>query len=86
MVHFASKAKNSDCERNDMSGDQLVAAGAFALYRAEQGHRIAEFRKAADPDALIRRDFESYRSRYVRKFQDIAASLAEQGIGLQPQS
>ncbi|WP_207480871.1 hypothetical protein [Arenibaculum pallidiluteum] len=66
-----------------MSRDQLVSAGAFALYRAEQGHRIAEFRKDEDADTLILRDFESYRSRYIRKFQDIAASLAEQGIALQ---
>jgi len=67
-----------------MGRDQIVTAGAFALYRTEQGHRIAEFRKAADPEAMIQRDFESFRSRYVRKFQDLAASLAEQGIALQP--
>jgi hypothetical protein len=67
-----------------MSLDQLETAGAFALYRAEQGHRVAEFGKAEDADARIRRDFEAYRGRYVRKFQDILASLAEQGLEVRP--
>ncbi len=40
-----------------MSRDQLVAAGAFALYRAEHSHRIAEF-GGPDADDRIQVDFE----------------------------
>jgi hypothetical protein len=67
-----------------MSRDQLVSAGAYALYRAEQGHRIAELGGGTDGDARIRGDFEAFRSRYVRKFQDFVDSLAEQGLTIRP--
>lgn len=67
-----------------MSLDELMTAGAFALYGAEQAHRIEEFRKSPDADALIQRDFEDYKGRYVRKFQDFAAQLASRGLAVRP--
>ncbi|MBP2229737.1 hypothetical protein J2847_003036 [Azospirillum agricola] len=63
-----------------MIADDLVTQGAFALYRAENPHRVAEFAKAADADAAIAADFDAYKPRYLRKFQDFSASLA--GLGL----
>ncbi len=67
-----------------MSRDQLVAAGAYALYRAEHSHRIAEFGGTPDAEDRILGDFESFRSKYVRKFQDFVDSLAEQGLTIRP--
>ncbi|WP_448206425.1 hypothetical protein [Azospirillum sp. sgz302134] len=63
-----------------MIADELVTAGAFALYQAENPHRVAEFGKSGNADAAIAADFETYKGRYVRKFQDLAASL--KGLGL----
>ena len=36
-----------------MSQDQMVVAGAFALYKSEHAHRIAEFRKSENSVDLI---------------------------------
>lgn len=63
-----------------MSRDEVVAVGAFALYRFELCHRVAEFEKTADAPAQIARDYEQFRDKYVRKFQDIIRSLEEQGL------
>ena len=63
-----------------MSRDDLVTAGAFALYKFELCYRVAEFSKDADAEARIARDFEQYRPKYVRKFNDIFQSLEEQGL------
>ena len=63
-----------------MSRDDVVAAGAFALYRFELGHRVAEFGKDKDAGALIARDYEQFRAKYVRKFSDIFDSLEQQGL------
>lgn len=63
-----------------MSANDLVTAGAFALYRAENPHRLAEFAKEADSEAAIAADFDSYKSRYIRKFQDLNESLASLGL------
>ncbi len=63
-----------------MIADDLVTQGAFALYRAENSHRIAEFAKAGDADAAIAADFESYKQRYLRKFQDFNDSLGSLGL------
>lgn len=63
-----------------MSRDDVLAAGAFALYRFELCHRVAEFEKADDAAGRIARDFEQFRPKYVRKFQDIIRSLEEQGL------
>lgn len=63
-----------------MSRDQLVSVGAFALYRSENGHRIAEFEKATNSGDLIARDFELFRGRYVRMFEDIVTCLEEEGL------
>jgi len=63
-----------------MIADDLVTQGAFALYRAENPHRIAEFAKAIDSDAAIAADFDAYKQRYLRKFQDFNDSLASLGL------
>lgn len=63
-----------------MPTDDLLNAGAFALYRAENPHRVDEFSKRADGEKAIAADFETYKSRYVRKFQDIRDSLAASGL------
>ncbi len=60
--------------------EELVTAGAFALYRAENPHRVAEFGKSSNAEAAIVADFETYKGRYVRKFQDLRAAL--EGLGL----
>lgn len=65
-----------------MSQEQMVVAGAFALYRAEHAHRIAEFRKSENSNDLIQRDFEQFKSKYLRKFQDFADSLAAEGLSV----
>jgi hypothetical protein len=63
-----------------MSRDDVLAAGAFALYRFELCHRVAEFEKTADAASRIANDYEQFRPKYVRKFQDIIRSLEEQGL------
>jgi predicted extracellular nuclease len=63
-----------------MIADDLTTQGAFALYRAENAHRVAEFAKTADADAAIAADFNDYRQRYLRKFQDFSDSLASLGL------
>lgn len=63
-----------------MTADDLVTAGAFALYQAENPHRVAEFGKSNNAEAAIAADFETYKGRYLRKFQDLRASL--EGLGL----
>lgn len=63
-----------------MIADDLVTAGAFALYRAENPHRVVEFGKAANAEAAIAADFETDKGRYVRKFQDLRASLESLGL------
>jgi hypothetical protein len=63
-----------------MTADDLVTAGAFALYQAENPHRVAEFGKSGNAAAAIAADFETYKGRYVRKFQDLRSSL--EGLGL----
>ncbi|MBP2293992.1 hypothetical protein [Azospirillum rugosum] len=60
--------------------EDLVVEGAFALYRAENPHRVAEFGKGNNAEAAIAADFETYKGRYVRKFQDLRAAL--EGLGL----
>ncbi|MBP2300436.1 hypothetical protein [Azospirillum picis] len=60
--------------------DDLVTEGAFALYRAENAHRVSEFRKSDNADAAIAADFDAYRIRYLRKFRDFTESLSEQGL------
>lgn len=63
-----------------MTAEQMLHAGAFALYQAENPHRVDELKKGGDADTAIAADFESFKSRYVRKFQDIRASLEQQGL------
>lgn len=63
-----------------MTSDDVLNKGAFALYRAENPHRVEEFAKSANAEAAIAADFETYKSRYVRKFQDIRASLEALGL------
>jgi len=63
-----------------MTNDELLNAGAFALYRAENPHRVDEFAKREDAEKAIAADFETFKSRYLRKFQDIRQSLAEAGL------
>ena len=63
-----------------MLNEELVNAGAFALYRAENPHRVDRFSKREDAAAAIAADFETYKSRYVRKFQDIRESLETLGL------
>lgn len=63
-----------------MSQDQMVVAGAFALYKSEHAHRIAEFRKSENSGDLIRRDFEQFKGKYLRKFQDFAENLETEGL------
>ena len=60
--------------------DELLNAGAFALYRAENPHRVDRFSKQDDAASAIAADFETYKSRYVRKFQDIRESLEAAGL------
>ncbi|WP_029010708.1 hypothetical protein [Azospirillum halopraeferens] len=63
-----------------MTADELTVRGAFALYRAENPHRIAELQKGSDAEAAIAADFETYRNRYVRKFADVRSSLEAEGL------
>lgn len=63
-----------------MTAEQITYAGAMALYKAENQHRVEEFAKEGNAEAAIAADFEQYRSRYVRKFEDLRASLATQGL------
>ena len=65
-----------------MTNDDLLNTGAFALYRAENPHRIDELSKRNDADKAIAAEFETYKSRYVRKFQDIRESLAAAGLSV----
>lgn len=60
----------------------IKEAGAFALYQAENGYRVEELRKREDADAAIAADFETYKSRYLRKFDDIAESFAKLGLNI----
>lgn len=39
-----------------MNHDELLATGAFALYRCGQACRIREFETSGDSEALIARD------------------------------
>lgn len=63
-----------------MSTEELVTRGAFALYCAENAHRVEEFAKRANARAAIAADFDTFRNRYVRKFQDLHASLEAEGL------
>lgn len=63
-----------------MLNDELLKAGAFALYRAENPHRVDRFSKQADAERLIAADFETDKNRYLRKFKDIRESLAAAGL------
>ncbi|MGQ9368087.1 hypothetical protein [Azospirillum sp. ST 5-10] len=65
-----------------MTVEELSRRGAFALYRAENPHRIAELEKRADPEAAIAADFETYRNRYERKFADVRLSLEAEGLAV----
>lgn len=60
--------------------DDLLNTGAFALYRAENPHRVEEFSKSANAEQAIAADFELYKGRYVRKFQDVRESLEALGL------
>jgi hypothetical protein len=60
--------------------EDLLNKGAFALYRAENPHRVAEFAKTENAEQAIAADFETSKSRYVRKFEDIRASLEAVGL------
>ncbi|WP_042442223.1 hypothetical protein [Azospirillum sp. B510] len=72
---------NSDKSKNaDPVGGDLVTKGAFALYHAENAHRVSEFKKSQNAEAAIAADFDAYRTRYLRKFKDIFDSLSEQGL------
>ncbi|PWC74582.1 hypothetical protein [Azospirillum sp. TSH64] len=72
---------NSDKPKNaDLTGNDLVTKGAFALYRAENAHRVSEFEKSQNAEAAIAADFDAYRTRYLRKFKDVFESLSEQGL------
>lgn len=72
---------NSDkSKKADPVGSDLVTKGAFALYRAENAHRVSEFKKSQNAEAAIAADFDAYRTRYLRKFKDISDSLSEQGL------
>lgn len=64
-----------------MNADEIVTAGAMALYRVENAHRVEEYAKTGD-DAGLARDFEQYRGRYVRKFEDLRRSLAAAGFAV----
>ncbi|RJF81531.1 hypothetical protein D3877_15400 [Azospirillum cavernae] len=63
-----------------MAADDLITQGAFALYQAENQHRITEFAKSPNADAAIAADFNDYKQRYLRKFQDLNASLTRLGL------
>lgn len=63
-----------------MTADEILNAGALALYKAENAYRVEEFAKGANPDAALAADFETYKSRYTRKFQDLSATLATLGL------
>lgn len=65
-----------------MTADELLTAGAFALYRAENPHRVAEFGKERNAEAAIAADFETDKSRYLRKFKDLRESLAMLGLAV----
>ncbi len=65
-----------------MMNDELLNAGAFALYRAENPHRVDEFSKRDNAAQAIAADFETYKSRYLRKFQDIHESLVAAGLSV----
>lgn len=60
--------------------DDVVAAGAFALYKTEMGYRVSELEKASDPQTVIARDYEQFRPKYVRKFTAFIDSLEQQGL------
>lgn len=65
-----------------MTVDEIVTAGALALYKTENAHRVEEFAKADNAEAAIAADFELFRGRYTRKFQDFSATLAAQGLAI----
>jgi hypothetical protein len=65
-----------------MAADDLITQGAFALYQAENQHRISEFAKAPNADAAIAADFNDYKQRYLRKFEDLSASLTRLGLAI----
>lgn len=65
-----------------MTTDTLVEAGAYALYRAENGHRVQELAKRDDAQQAIAADFETYKGRYLRKFADVAQEFAAAGLVL----
>jgi len=66
-----------------MNNDQLLAKGAYALYLSENSHRVGEFKKVENSCDLIAGDFEKFKDRYVRKFEDLVASLASEGLSVQ---
>lgn len=65
-----------------MDRDHVVTAGAFALYRSENAHRIGEFEKTANSNELIARDFAQFKGRYTRMFQDLCACLEAEGLAV----
>ena len=65
-----------------MTNEAIVEAGALALYRAENSHRVQELEKRDDAQQAIAADFEMYKSRYVRKFSDVADELALAGLAV----
>lgn len=67
-----------------MSQDDLAAVGAFALYRFEHSHRVHEFEKQDNAQALIQADFEQFKGKYLRKFADIRAQMAAHGLEIAP--
>lgn len=67
-----------------MTADDIVTAGALALYKTENAHRVVEFAKAPGSEAAIAADFELYRGRYTRKFLDLSRVLAAQGLAVTP--
>lgn len=61
--------------------EQIVTAGAFAIFRAENPLRISELSKRTDDaDKAIAAAFESDKNRYLQKFRDLQASLKTEGL------
>lgn len=65
-----------------MNDDRLVETGAYALYRSENAHRIQEFSRLKNAEEVIAGDFESCKSKYVRKFQDVISSFNALGLSV----
>lgn len=58
----------------------LLETGAFALYKEDMGYRVKELSKSPDADSRIAADFQVYREKYLRKFQDIFTALEQEGL------